>query len=393
MKKNKGLIIVLVISITAIVLLEYYKPQKNNWTQTFSSNDKNPFGSYVVYDLIQDLFPSQSFTTSRQTIYENQKNYPGSASFNYLFINHEFAPSTYDVESLLRLVNQGATCFIAAYTFSGKFADTLHLETYVHHDFNIDTITRYHYLKLLSSPSAYYRSRIGYQKSYFTSFDSTQTTVLGFDSLNYANFIAMNYGKGKFYIHTMPIVFTNYNILYENQSYISKVFSYLPIQSTQWDEYYKLGRSGPRTPLRFILANESLRWSYYTLLILIFIFIIFHGKRRQRVIPVVKPLENTTLEFTETVGRLYFQHGNHHDLAEKKIAYFLDYIRRHLFLSTAVIDHEFYERLAHKSGYAAKDIETLFQYIESCLKNKHLSDQSLRILHEKIELFYKKTRR
>ncbi len=86
MKKNKGLIIVLVISIAAIVLLEYYKPQKNNWTQTFSSNDKNPFGSYVVYDLIQDLFPSQSFTTSRQTIYENQKNYPETASFNYLFI-------------------------------------------------------------------------------------------------------------------------------------------------------------------------------------------------------------------------------------------------------------------------------------------------------------------
>ena len=57
------------------------------------------------------------------------------------------------------------------------------------------------------------------------------------------NYIRCAYGEGFFYFHSIPTAFTNYNILRnDNADYISKALSYLPIQTTYWDEYHKAGK-------------------------------------------------------------------------------------------------------------------------------------------------------
>ena len=53
---------------------------------------------------------------------------------------------------------------------------------------------------------------------------------------------------------------------------------------------------------------------------------IFNAKRRQRVVPIINPLPNTTLDFTKTIGNLYYQEGNHQNIVDKKIIYFLEKI-------------------------------------------------------------------
>ena len=398
MKKNILFLSLLLILLGVVVWLEYNTPKKTDWKETFSKQDKNPFGCYVLHDMLPSIFSSAPITTSRQTIYEIQKQYQETPSLNYIFINESFNPSTYDSESLLSLVNEGNNVFIAAYDIWGKLADSLHIKTnskYVGF-LALDTTKRYTWNQLTNPTlenKKLYRSRIAYRVNYFESFDSTHTTVLGVDSMQRANFIRMKYGKGNFYFHAMPVLFTNYNLLYENEEYISKTLSYLPINKTIWDEYYKIGRSGPQTPMRFILSNDSLRWGYYTLLILVALIIFFQGKRRQKIIPILPPVSNTTLEFTETVGRLYFQYGDHKNLANKKINYLVDYIRTHLFISTIEYNDAFFERISQKSGIELEKIKILFQFILSIQKKDKISEKELHALNTAIENFYQKSKR
>jgi hypothetical protein len=182
-------------------------------------------------------------------------------------------------------------------------------------------------------------------------------------------------------------------MLYQrNADYISKTFSYLPVQNTYWDEYYKGYHREPQTPLRFIIAQPALKWALYLILGSLILFMIFEAKRKQRIIPVVKPLSNTTLEFTETVGRLYFQHKDHKNIAEKKITYFLDYLRNRFYVRTDELNEELYSKLANKTGISQEEIVTLFQQITFVRSRKSISEQELMSLNLQIEDFQKKSK-
>ena len=72
---------------------------------------------------------------------------------------------------------------------------------------------------------------------------------------------------------------------------------------------------------------------------------IFNAKRKQRIVKVVKPLENTTVAFTKTIGNLYYETKDHNNLIDKKITYFLEYIRRVYYLDTQMLNEKFIKNL------------------------------------------------
>lgn len=181
-------------------------------------------------------------------------------------------------------------------------------------------------------------------------------------------------------------------MLYRNNNeYAARALSYLPVRDTIWDEYYKIGKLQIRTPLRYVLSQEPLRWAYYLSVAGVLMFIFFQGKRRQRAIPLRAPKTNTSLEFVETVGRLYFQAGDHRKLASKKTAFFFEYLRTRFYLNTNNLGEEFVLRVAEKSGVAAQEMRALFEQIQN-LHNKHwLSEAELLALNRALENFYQKT--
>ncbi len=153
--------------------------------------------------------------------------------------------------------------------------------------------------------------------SNITAYDSIHTTELGTNRTGKVNFIGIRHGLGKIYFHTQPLVFTNYHLINGNVGYASKVLSYLPIQKTVWDNYYKLDRYVNDSPMRYILSQAPLQAAYYLLLLTLLLYLVVESKRRQRVIPVLKPLENRSLQFVKTMGGLYFRQKNNTNLAQK----------------------------------------------------------------------------
>ncbi|MBL0018352.1 MAG: hypothetical protein IPP17_18390 [Bacteroidetes bacterium] len=135
-------------------------------------------------------------------------------------------------------------------------------------------------------------------------------------------FIRIDMGEGSFYLHSVPLMFTNYFMVDPvNNQYISKALSFLPVQDVIWDEYFKPGKVKTDSPVGHLLEQPALRWAWILALAGVLLFMVFESKRKQRIIPVIEPLNNTTLEFTKTVGILYFAHGDHKDISEKKIKF------------------------------------------------------------------------
>ena len=75
---------------------------------------------------------------------------------------------------------------------------------------------------------------------------------------------------------------------------------------------------------------------------------VFEMKRKQRIIPVINPLANTTLEFVGTIGDLYYQSAEHKNIAEKRIHFLMDQIRAKYWINTDKLDEIFIQTLSPK---------------------------------------------
>lgn len=211
-------------------------------------------------------------------------------------------------------------------------------------------------------------------------------------SRNFTNYIQVPYGDGFFYIHVNPIVFTNLFQIEENKlDYTSKLFSYLKPGDILWDiatppQYKPEEQEGP---LKYILSQRSLRWAWYVLLVGLGIFLIFKSKRVQQPITVLEPNENKSLDFIQTIGRMYFLKRNNHQLVQQKMKLFLNFINERYRIPTQNVDDEFIEKVHLKSEVTADAIQTIFKYYNEIITHHTVSDKDLLKLHQLMDEFYK----
>ena len=175
-------------------------------------------------------------------------------------------------------------------------------------------------------------------------------------------------------LHTQPAAFTNFHLLKENHhEYAQKIISYIPKNDLFWLTKNQNGDIVSQSPMRYILSQPALRWAWWLFLIGTLVFMIFNAKRKQRIVPILPPLPNTTVDFVKTIGNLYFQEGNHDLIIDKKIVYFLEKIRTDYLLDTNKLDEDFIKKLHQKSGKNSLDIQKLVYLIQAHRKNPHES--------------------
>jgi hypothetical protein len=80
---------------------------------------------------------------------------------------------------------------------------------------------------------------------------------------------------------------------------------------------------------------------------------IFTAKRRQKVIPIVRPPANEMLRFTQLIGNLYYQRKDHKDILQKKYLYFCAEVKHTngLDLHSDEPDEDLCRRLTDKTGH------------------------------------------
>lgn len=400
MKKKEWIYIgIIIAAFVLLIVAEYNKKEPVNWSVTLSSKDKMPFGTYASLELIKELF-KEDIKVSRLPIY-NQLTETSDNKGSYIFIERSFQPDEWDLDKLLDFVNEGNNVFIASESFSPRLLDTLKIKTsYMSFAEAQDTanfgINLKHKgrLTLANDESRKYDMQKNYSLVYFSKYDFLNGKALGYaEEQNTIDFIRLKFGEGYFYLNTNPVAFSNYYILdKETNNYAFTALSYLPENKPViWDEYMKQGRVGETSYMREILAHPALKWAYYIALAGIFIFVIFEGKRRQRVIPVIEPLPNQTVDFVKVIGSLYYNKRNNTDIAMKRITYLSEYIRSRYYEQTNVIDDEFMQRITEKTGCEPVIVNGLFSMINKIKAQSDrdwLSDDDLSRLNTLMERFY-----
>ena len=182
-------------------------------------------------------------------------------------------------------------------------------------------------------------------------------------------------------------MFTNFSILKSNnQVFIAGLLSLLPTGSLHWTEYYQMGRMEAQTPLRYVLGEPSLKWAFYTLMIAILLFMGFESKRTQRVIPVITPLKNETLDFVKTVSRLYYQKKDHKALAVKKMLHLTDYLKQHMQIDVNEDISIVISKLAAKTGSDAEEVKLLFDQMNHISNASYITANELKEFMERLRV-------
>ena len=426
-RKSKLYLYIIFGVVGVLLLLETLAPQPLSWEESYTSGDKIPYGAYVLYDQLDKLFNEEVESVKVDPV-SFLKNHKEETNANYIFINNYLIFDRTEMDDLLEFADRGNKVFVSTQSVTGAFGDSLKLESNPYYSYYEEDTVRVR----LNNPLFENRSYI-YQKGssyrHFVSYDTTITTVLGevlpFEPVKgylknifgeefgseqnsnqtiienaieksksrqvpQANFIELKVGEGAIYYHLNPIAFTNYYMLQQGkEQYVSEVFSYLNDGPVYFDDYGKSGRRVVSSPMRFILTNAALKWSWYISLGAVLLYFIFKAKREQRAIPVVKPLVNSTVEFTKTIGNLYFQSGDVSGIIHKKINFFLQKLRSKYFVNTEKMNAIFIQRLSVKTGVSQEQTKDVIEYINHLRSKPVHSDYELKQLNKKIDSFFK----
>ncbi|WP_456314210.1 DUF4350 domain-containing protein [Pseudomonas shirazensis] len=393
MSKSIKIYIAILVFIFAIILIAgRNQPKPIDWRPTYSVNDKIPYGLYVFDKEINGILKKQKIErVSAITPYEflDSKYIPDTIEGKYKIKGTFFNIAEYgniddqSITELFYFVSHGNSAFLSMKTLPQSLMDSLKIEISTSFPNEKTTSVWLANKGLNSKKYGINEHEIG--NYYFSKIDTLNTTVLGYQgnkNKKQINYIKVPYINGYFYLHTQPSAFTNYQLLKkDNYQYAQSVLSYIPKNDVFWYTKGQNSESISDSPLRYILSQPALRWALYLSLIGILIFIIFNAKRKQRIVPILKPLPNLTLDFTKTIGNLYYQEGDHDNIIDKKIIYFLERIRNEYLIDTTKLDDDFIKKLHHKSGKEENDIRELVFLINEHRKSYHgsLEEDLIRI--------------
>lgn len=391
MKINWKYIAFIVLLFIVYFAFQATMPKYFNWTISFYHLDKNPYGGKIFYELLRSRFDSVSINFN--TVYEKE----GQIDGNIIILAQNYFPDADDLEVLLNETGKGKKVLIAAQYFHYDFKDTLGLNVrFPFGEFEIpgqtqtmvdSTVIRLVNNNLDSSTTFSFPKQIG--QTSFSRIDTLKASILAVDENEYPVLVSYPIGKGELFICSTPLVFTNYSLLLNgNYHLVEKILSYFNSPSIHWFQYYQMGRMESPSPMRYLLGEAPLKWAFYATMLAIFLFMIFEAKREQRIVPVIEPLKNHTLDFTRVIGRLYYQKKDHRDLAWKKIIYFHEYALAHYFIDIFKEDENLAALLAQKTGETEDAAGKLLNMIGHVRHSTRISSEYLFELNKLIDKFY-----
>ncbi len=379
------LVIGLAVLIAALFWLQGKKPKEFDKRVTLSKKESRPYATKVMHGLLQSSFPNANISQTRVSPtdwFDRDSSENGTSVF--VVISEQFLPNYEELRQLAQFIEQGNLVFISTSKINDDVSNFFSLDIQNKSGFytsDYEDSVNVHLKKPAFTPEETYFNPGFTSNAYLTiNEDSTAYTILGKNHNYEANFIEASYGKGKVIFHSDPFLFSNYFILSNNNAnYTSKALSTFTNKPTKiiWDEYYlyKFYSSDGKSKgsLSTLLSYPSFAWAFWLCLILGIFYLLVFVKRKQRFVQEIKPLQNDSLAFVQTIGRLYFDNKDHLNLANKMSIYLLEHIRAKYKIATNNLDEDFIKTLSGKSGYPLHNTETLVREI--------------RMLHNKIELF------
>ena len=415
MKRDKAIWITLLVLISAILLFILFRKEneKFNWYKTFESTTLHPY-DFGVFEALIQKGGKNKFTSVKESL--NQYLDTNKLGQTYLFAGNNCYLRATEIDSLLSFARVGnqlvfITEGIPEQLLKQALADEkIQLETYFQNKvsvslnqaaslkFNGKNLFQFRSFNKDTSENTNWNYFHFPSNNLFFEYVQPQYDILGTVDSN-VNFIRIYYGKGEIYVHSNPLLFTNYAMRNERGfEYVNQCLNSIQLSNLLFDysaRIYKketdLLMKQSETPLSFILSKPALKWAWYLSLLSLILFLFFVIKRKQRKIPVLEQKKNTTMGFIETLSALNLSHDNSYQMAEQKMQLFLYFIRTKLGIATLDIQAEQVKHIAKKSKVNEKIVERIFDYYFQVIDYKKEKTDSTNLieLYNRINTFYK----
>lgn len=382
-----------------LVVVLIGQPDTRPWPATYGREGKAPLDMDVFSALLQDWMAPHPVESVNVVPFSHLRDRM-DAQATYLITASRFEPDRAESGRLLEFVHRGGTLFLIADSFGGPLADTLGVaaapfyrsvfqgaDTLVVHlssqpregGFAVmppsDRLPRSLFPRSLDSDPEASHSAVGYTDSH----DGPLVTLL-----------RVPWGGGEILLSNTPLAFSNVAMMHgEAADYAAAVAAYLPRQTVWWDRTQSPRGQATATPMRYVMEQPPLRAALYTMLFGIGLFVVFRGRRWQRLVPVTAALPSESLTFARTIGRLYYEHGDRHALLRKQQRMFLSRLRTHMRDATLDLTEESAERIAFLGGVAPERVRRVFRRLKEAESKPRLSASEIVDLDQEILDLYR----
>lgn len=430
---NRGLLVLLLVAVLVLgAAFWFFRGQdepRYDWSDSwgrkaYASGSDQPYGTQILHRLLDGYFPEKPLTDIQEDLArELPVDSAGAAS--YIFVGEGMYMDSAGTQRLVAFVAAGNTAFIASKTIP------FDLMSYVYFlECNYDTPwsdyeNQSDSLVSLSLPEpnpahadyfyAIQNKARPYNWNHIPDYlfcDSLPYRALGFLDTGRVNFAVFPHGKGRFLLHTTPLAFTNFHLLRpEARRYAETVLSYLPEGAIYWDNVSRVPEQVARQrnrsnrdlpdehPLTWLLQQPALAWSWYLLLGLAGVYLVFRARRRQRIIPVLPKNENSSYEFISTIANLHFRDRNYRGLCLQSMKLFLASVRERYGVVAPLehgtglprVDNEFFRRLSEISEVPEAEIREIFVQYTNTVRYEP-TEAMMVDLHLAMEAFFKKAK-
>jgi len=422
LSKTAKILIIVGVSLALATLLYFVVPnekkiakEKNEieFSKELKDQKRNSKGTFILYELLKEYKNTVSLKTISDPIDKSLRSYNSDYPSVYFLVDSKLEFSRKSADSLYKFIEKGNIAFVSAESLNSSFyghfcaqnpfnnyRDTVFNLNFYHEDLKLNT----HYPLKIVKKEKVTRHSWRYIKEYESYYDD-ELVIISTDKENeHPIFIKFPIGDGWLFLHSVPEAFYNESMFTEGGlAYAESVFSNLPKGHYLWHEHSKKWNPlddfdenntnnvniNKESPLQYILENRSLRWAYILLLASLFLYIAFKIKRKQRVIPPVEPNNNNSLEFVNTVSKLYLQQEKHYKFIKHYEQSFIRFIKDKYYISSPKIDDDYIEHIALKSQIDENKIKEIFNGLDKAKKTHNYTADDLIKLHKKIEYFYK----
>jgi hypothetical protein len=420
--KNANKILIIAGTLVVFTVLLYFfgfrsnKMVSDNWDEHYRPEQPSPYGTYVLKELLDTTGLFGNFLEINAQL-EDELQDNEEVNDIYFFIGKVNYLKRDASAYLIDFVKKGNTAFISSERFPEGLLDEICYDRdwILRDSVKVDSLAYFKFLhpeledKRFETKAIYKNKgheRIWYYFNTYAFDDKhiDELKVLGTTVDNDWNFVRIKLGEGYIFLHSTPYQFTNICLTkQEGLLYAENILKHIPPGRVQWDKYnlefheQKVEEqernnksNGPRRSiLEFIMRHPPLYWALFILLVGALLYVVFKGKRMQKVVPATISKENTSLQYIDTLASLYLKERKHNKLIRLKEKTFLNFIADHYYIHTRNVDQKYIEKVAIKSHVPEEKIKEIFTLFKSLERSKNVSDESLIMLHKKIEQFYK----
>jgi hypothetical protein len=426
--KNNGLIILFIAIFTVTTILLFYfgnfgSQKKYNWTTTFKHDKDQPYDFSILQQLLKDNYEFERIERNpaeRLPIEEAKNNayffiggYPyhdqktAEAIFN-------FAKNGGEVVMLTESQPDSLLYFISAYINNEIYLDTdVRSSLAINASFRSQADSKNYIFSYKTSA----KDSSEFYWTYFpTEFNSAFTIYGSFkESYNakkrYNNFVGLKIGNGHIYWHSNPLLFTNLYLSKNNVNgfeHLNAFLGHFEAKKWYWDHASVTATRSktpsvrdkvekPRTSMQYIFSQPALKFAWLILLAMAVLYALFGAKRRQQHIPILESNRNTSLEFINTIGLLYYQQQDHKVIFEKIMQLFRAHLRRRyglIFKDEELQEDDKIRLTVKRTDISESIIRNIFSnYLELKSKqiknNIEMSAETLNKFYQLVDDFYK----